>query len=66
MKCISVAIITLAGAIVLAAGSLNRHDDTQIFICGVGLAMSALGLLVWVGALRRGEYFDHQLIGSVS
>ena len=48
-KHISAAIIVLAGAILLLAGSwLIRHGDTKLFIQVVGCIVCAVGLVGWV------------------
>ena len=52
MKSLSASIVTLAGSIVFAAGSLNRHNDTQLFVGALGLALAAVGLVVWARSLR--------------
>jgi len=51
MKAISSSIITLAGAIVLSAGSLVGHSDTQIALQLIGGAIGLPGLVVWFTTL---------------
>ena len=47
MKSISASIVVLSGMLCLALGAMIPHNDTQRFICGVGLIVAGFGLVVW-------------------
>ncbi len=51
MKAISSSIIVLSGAVILSAGSLVRHGDTQMTLQLIGGAIGLLGLVVWLTTL---------------
>jgi hypothetical protein len=55
MKSISAAIIVLTGAAVFVAGAFHPHNDTQMVVGAVGLALGVIGLLAWFGSLRSRE-----------
>ena len=46
-KPISSAIIVLAAAVLIAVGGHIQHNDTQLFVMGVGCVVGLLGLYVW-------------------
>jgi hypothetical protein len=55
MKAVSSSIIVLAGALLLAAGAMINHADTQFFVCSVGTLLGLVGLVAWLTNLR-GEH----------
>lgn len=55
MKSISASIIVTAGMLGFGFGSMVTHSDTQIFVCGVGLVVAAIGLYGWFTSLRSSQ-----------
>jgi hypothetical protein len=53
MKSISASIIVLAGAVAFSTGATIQHDQTQMFVCSVGLLLGLVGLSGWVVMLNR-------------
>jgi hypothetical protein len=51
VKSISASIIVLAGLMCFGLGVFVNHDDTQVFVCGVGLFVASIGLLGWIATL---------------
>jgi hypothetical protein len=55
VKSLSASIVALAGILCFALGAHIPHDDTQLFVCGVGLVVAAFGLFVWFSIVRSSE-----------
>lgn len=55
MKVISASIIVLAGLMCFGFGITVDHDDTQIFVCAVGLLVAVVGLVGWFLTMMRAE-----------
>ncbi|QDU39953.1 hypothetical protein Mal4_43070 [Maioricimonas rarisocia] len=53
MKCLSAAVIVLAGAIPFTAGPFIRHDQTQGVVTLAGAVVALYGLVVWTRLLRE-------------
>jgi hypothetical protein len=53
MKFIGASIMTLAAAILLVGGAYIPHQDTQIFVMGVGCIVGLTGLGGWFAAIRE-------------
>jgi hypothetical protein len=53
MKAISASIVVLAGAILLAVGSLVQHADTKLFVQVVGSVVGGIGLGAWFISFRE-------------
>jgi hypothetical protein len=51
MKVLSAAIVVLAGALTLAAGSFVDHADTATFVMIVGIVLSLCGLGGWAAMM---------------
>ncbi len=52
MKAVSASIVVLAGAILIASGVHVHHNDTQVFVCGLGCMVGLTGLLGWFVGLK--------------
>lgn len=55
MKAISASIVVLAAAVMISGGASIEHDDTQMFVMGVGCVVGFLGVLSWIGAFLDKE-----------
>jgi hypothetical protein len=52
MKQISASIIVLAAAILIVGGAYIQHDDTKLFVMGVGCGVGLIGLWGWFAGCK--------------
>ena len=53
MKEMSASIVVVAAAIMITGGASVEHDDSRLFVQGIGCVVGILGLFGWIGAFME-------------